>query len=184
MTPSLRSPGLRRGAACLFLGAMLLTGCGPSGACEGTVGGTRIQGDIDGDSQLAIVSTTFSPHNEGAYVRAARLQLFYGDGALQLLTEVKLPAEQDTTVLPLVMTQEEWQQRLPQEGAVSTWLIKTPQGAPRLSGGTLSVRLADANRVEGKIDAHFEDGSRFECTSDIRGQNYVPGDDPTYAGPP
>jgi hypothetical protein len=174
----------RRGATCLLLGATLLTGCGPSGTCEGSVGGTRIQGDIDGDSTLSILPMTFRPQNEGAYVRGARLQLFYGDGALQLMTEIKLPAEQDTTVLPLVMTEEEWAQRQPQEGAVSLWHMTRPEDAPRLSGGTLSVRLADANNLEGKIDARFEDGSRLECTYDIRGQNYVPGDDPTYNGPP
>src|SRR5512141_757160 len=96
---------------CLFLGAVLLTGCGPEGTCEGTVGGTRIQGELDGDSSLVIVPATFNPRNEGAYVRAARLQLFYGDNALRLITEVKLPAEQDTRELPLGLSEEEWTQR-------------------------------------------------------------------------
>lgn len=169
---------------CLLLGAALLTGCGPEGKCEGTVGGTRIQGTLDGDSSLVIVSTTFSPGNEGAYVRAARLQLFYGDDALRLITEVKLPAEQDTREIPLVLSEEEWSQRPPQDGAVSIWHIQEPANAPKVVGGTFSVRLADPYNLEGKIDARFEDGSRLECTYDIRGQNHVPGDNPTYNGPP
>lgn len=169
---------------CLLLAATLLGGCGPEGECVGTVGGTRIQGDLDGDSSLVIVSTTFSPYNEGAYVRTARLQLFYGDSALRLITEVKLPAKQDTRELPLGLSDEEWQQRLPQDGAVSIWHIQEPADAPRVTGGTFSVRLADPYNLEGKIDARFEDGSRLECTYDLRGQNFVPGDDPTYDGLP
>ena len=50
--------------------------------------------------------------------------------------------------------------------------------------GTVTVKLADANNLEGKIDALFEDGSHLECTYDVRGKNTVPGDDPTYSGPP
>lgn len=169
---------------CLLLGAALLGGCGPEGRCEGTVGGTPIQGDLDGDSSLVIVPANFHPKGEGAYVRAARLQLFYGDSALRLITEVKLPAEQDTTELPLGLSEEEWSQRRPQDGAVSIWHLQAPADAPRLSGGTFSVKLADANNLEGKFDARFEDGSRLKCTYDIRGQNFVPGDDPTYDGPP
>ncbi|MFY0526395.1 hypothetical protein ACN28I_25725 [Archangium gephyra] len=169
---------------CLLLGSALLTGCGPEGECEGTVGGTRIQGDLDGDSSLVIVSTTFDPQNEGAYVRTARLQLFYGDNALRLITEVKLPAKQDMREIPLGLSYEEWSQRPPGDGAVSIWHIQAPADAPQVVGGTFSVRLADANNLEGKIDARFEDGSRLECTYDLRGQNYVPGDDPTYNGPP
>ena len=83
----------------------MITGGGPEGRCEGTVGGTPIQGELDGDSLLTIVPTT-------------------------------------------------------------------------------SVRLADANHLQGRFDARFEDGSLLECTYDLRGQNYVPGDDPTYDGPP
>jgi hypothetical protein len=167
-----------------LLGAALLTGCGPQGRCEGTVGGTPIQGELDGDSTLAIVPSTFHPEEETAWVRAARLQLFYGDNALRLLAEVKLPAEQDLTELPLGQSEDEWSQRRPQDGAVSLWKIQAPADAPPLSGGTFSVRLVDANHLEGKIDARFEDGSRLECTYDLRGQNQVPGDDPTYHGPP
>lgn len=169
---------------CLLLGATLLGGCGPEGECVGTVGGTLIQGDLDGDSSLVIFSSTFSPYNEGAYVRAARLQLFYGDNALRLITELKLPAEQGMREIPLGLSEEEWTQRPPQDGAVSIWHIPEPANAPRVTGGTFSVRLADPHNLEGKIDARFEDGSRLECTYDIRGQNFVPGDDPTYEGPP
>ncbi|WNG32991.1 hypothetical protein F0U61_04690 [Archangium violaceum] len=177
------SAGVRRGALCLLLGAGLLTGCGPSGRCDGTVGGTLIQGDIDGDSSLTIQPTTFSV-NQSAHVRGAWLQLSYGEGALRLLMEIKLPAEQDTTELPLVMTEEEWRQRPPQNGAVSIWKLESPANAPALSGGTITVKLADANNLEGKLNAQFEDGSRLECTYDVRGKNFVPGDDPTYNGPP
>ena len=70
------------------------------------------------------------------------------------------------------------------EGMVSLWRLDTPAQAPALSGGTFTLRLADANNLKGTFDARFEDGSRLECTYDIRGQNYVPGDDPTYNGPP
>ncbi|MCY1073639.1 hypothetical protein [Archangium lansingense] len=168
----------------LLLGAALLTGCGPEGRCEGTLGGTRIDGTLDGDSSLVIVPTTFHPEHEGAYVRTARLQLFYGNSDLRVITEVKLPAEQAMRDIPLGLSEEEWSQRMPQEGAVSIWHIQAPADAPELSGGTFSVRHADANDLEGKIDARFEDGSRLECTYDIRGQNFVPGDDPTYNGPP
>src|SRR5918994_560717 len=106
---------------CLLLGASLLTGCGPEGRCEGTVGGTRIQGDLDGDSSLSIVPTTFHPANQGAYVRTAHLQLFYGDSALRLIAQVKLPAAQDTTEIPLGLSEDEWSQRRPQDRAVSIW---------------------------------------------------------------
>ncbi|HYO70257.1 MAG TPA: hypothetical protein VEU33_29680 [Archangium sp.] len=167
-----------------LLGAALLTGCGPQGRCEGTVGGTPIQGELDGDSLLTIVPSTFHPKEATAYVRAARLQLFYGDNALRLIAEIKLPAEQDLTELPLGQSEEEWAQRRPQDGAVSLWKLQAPENAPPLSGGTFSVRFADANHLEGSFDARFEDGSRLECTYDLRGQNYVPGDDPTYHGPP
>lgn len=167
-----------------LLGAALLTGCGPEGRCEGTVGGTRLQGELDGDSLLTIVPSTFHPEEETAFVRAARLQLFYGNSVLRLIAEVKLPAEQDTTELPLGLSEEEWSQRRPQDGAVSIWKLQAPSDAPPLSGGTFSVKLADANHLVGKFDARFEDGSRLECSYDLRGQNYVPGDDPTYDGPP
>lgn len=180
MSPLFLSPDVRRGTLGLVLGAALLTGCGPSGRCEGTVGGTPISGDIDGDSTLAI-----RPMNsEAAPTRGAWLRLNYGDGALQLLTVLSLPAEQDTTALPLVMSPEEIQQRKPQDGRVSVWKLQAPADAPALSGGTLTVKLADANNLEGKLDALFEDGSHLECTYDIRGKNTVPGDDPTYNGPP
>jgi hypothetical protein len=148
------------------------------------VGGTRVQGDIDGDSRLVILPMTFRTNDESAPVRGARLQLFYGGGALKLMTEIKLPARQDTTALPLVMSQEESAQRRPQDGMVSIWQLDAPADAPRLSGGTFTVKLADANNLEGKLDAQFEDGSRLQCTYDIRGPNYVPGDDPTYNGVP
>jgi hypothetical protein len=167
-----------------LLGAAMLTGCGPEGHCEGFVGGTRIEGNLDGDSTLLIVPMTFSPSNQGAYVRGAQLQLFYGDSKLRVLAEVRLPAEQDLTDIPLGLSQEEWTQRLPQEGAVSIFALQAPENAPRVSGGTFSVRLADPHNLEGKFDARFEDGSRLECTYDLRGKNYVPGDDPTYNGPP
>ncbi len=167
-----------------LLGTALLTGCGPEGRCEGTVGGTRIEGRLDGDSMLTIVPSSFHPEEETAWVRAARLQLFYGDNALRLIAEVKLPATQDMTDLPLGLSREEWLQRQPQDGAVSIWKLQAPADAPPLSGGTFSVRFADANHLEGKFDALFEDGSRLECTYDLRGENYVPGDDPTYHGPP
>ncbi|WP_157823871.1 hypothetical protein [Melittangium boletus] len=183
MTPFVSS-GIRRGATGLLLGASLLTGCGPSGRCEGFVGGTRIQGDIDGDSMLVIRPMPFRPSNTGAYVRGAQLELLYGDGALRLLLEIRLPAEQDTTELPLVLTEDESNQRLPQDGRVSIWSIQTPTDAPELRGGSLTVKLADANNLEGKIDARFEDGSQLECTYDVRGRNFFPGDDPTYNGPP
>jgi hypothetical protein len=184
MSPFLLSLAVRRRVGCLVLGIALLTGCGPRGTCDGFVGGTRIQGDIDGDSRLGIYPMIFRPPQEGGHVRGALLRLLYGEGALHLLMEIKLPAEQDTTVLPLVLSEEEWARRQPHEGMVSVWRIQTPEGAPRLSGGTVSVKLADANNLEGRIDARFEDGSRLECTYDIRGQNYVPGDDPTHEGPP
>lgn len=174
---------VRRGTTGLMLGAALLTGCGPSGRCEGTVGGTRISSDIDGDSMLAIMPSTFG-QGEGAPVRGAWLQLNYGDGSLKLAMALKLPAEQDTTALPLVMSQEELEQRKPQEGMVSMWKLQAPADAPVPSGGTVTVKLADANNLEGKIDALFEDGSHLECTYDVHGKNTVPGDDPTYSGPP
>jgi hypothetical protein len=148
------------------------------------VGGTRVHGDIDGDSVLVIVPTTFKPDDESAQVRGALLRLNYGDGALRLMAELKLPARQDTTELPLVLRPEEYDQRLPQDGRVATWSIQAPTDAPNPSGGTFTVKLADANNLEGRFEALFEDGSRLECTYDIRGQNYVPGDDPTYNGPP
>jgi hypothetical protein len=168
----------------LLLGAALLAGCGPSGQCDGMVGGTRVHGDIDGDSLLVIHPANFRPTDESAQVRAAKLRLSYGEGAMVLITELKLPARQDTTPLPLVLSQEEAQRRQASEGMVSLWKLEAPAQAPALSGGTFTVRLADPNNLEGKIDALFEDGSRLECTYDLRGPNYVPGDDPTYNGPP
>ncbi|QRN93589.1 hypothetical protein JRI60_30985 [Archangium violaceum] len=169
---------------CSCLCAALLAGCGPSGECEGFVGATPIRGSIDGDSLLDIRPAPFRPRQEAAIVRGALLHLRYGDGALDLAVQIKLPADQELTDLPLVMTEEEWAQRLPQEGAVSLWKMAAPSDAPRLTGGTFSVELADANNLQGRFDARFEDGSRLECTYDVRGQNYVPGDDPTYNGPP
>ncbi|MFL5353695.1 hypothetical protein [Archangium sp.] len=180
MRPFFLFPHVRRGVTGLVLGAVLLTGCGPSGRCEGTVGGTHISGDIDGDSML-----TIRPMNSDvAPTRGAWLRLNYGDGALQLLTVISLPAEQDTMALPLVMSPEEIAQHKPQDGRVSVWKLRAPADAPALGGGTITVKLADANNLEGKIDALFEDGSHLECTYDVRGKNTVPGDDPTYNGPP
>jgi len=177
-------PPLCRTVAGVLLGTALLTGCGPSGQCDGMVGGTRVHGDIDGDSTVAIVPRTFRPDDQSAHVRGALLQLNYGDGALKLMAEIKLPASQDTTELPLVLSQEEQAQRLPQDGMVALWLIKAPIEAPKTVGGTITVKLPDANNLEGQFDAQFEDGSRLECTYDLRGPNTVPGDDPTYNGPP
>lgn len=180
MKPFFLSPDVRRGATSLVLGAALLTGCGPSGRCEGTVGGTHVSGDIDGDSSLTLRPMA----GDVAPTRGAWLRLNYGDGALQLLTVISLPAEQDTTALPLVMSPAEIEQHKPQDGRVSIWKLQAPADAPALGGGTFTVKLADANNLEGKIDALFEDGSHLECTYDVRGKNTVPGDDPTYNGPP
>jgi hypothetical protein len=166
--PRLLPGGLRAGLALLLLG---LCHCGPSGECNGRVGGRPVKAKIDGASKLLITPPTENPnHSE----RVAHLQLVYDDG-VSFLVRVRLPAERDPTAIPFGPGLEA---RPAGTGRVSHFEVRGVEDAPAVRSGVLTVAHPSTTGVEGTFQAQFEDGSELSCSFDVSGRNCLYEDQP------
>lgn len=162
LTPRLAGPLLA------LLLSPVLVGCGgPSGECTGSIGSVPIEGELGGETMLAIA------FNEEVG-RVAGLVLEYGDGALLIESMLTLPAEKGSTEIPFGPGAS------PGElggGGVDRFRFSgPPESSPRLHRGVLTVRQVDSFRLEGNYALEFEDASSLRCTFDVSGKNRNPDD--------
>jgi hypothetical protein len=165
----LKPPTVAPRLALALLLPLVLVACGgPSGECTGSVGSVPVQGELGGDTKLAIGQSS----GEDLARRAAML-LEYADGTVAIEVELTLPANQGSTDIPFgpdVRGSE------PGSGAVSRFRFPRPDTSPGVREGVLTVRQVDAFHLEGSFDVQFEDDSRLRCTYDVKGKNSHPED--------